>query len=655
MADVDNFRQLLQYFVAHLEFCYANDVKGWNGETPPLETGTRGYKEFIDNKSWNTDWKNKFKRNGTGYKDHKIQTQISDWDKYSTNKIHITVSNFRGGYQSKSSNYLHWDKSENGIRASKWDSVTNTIIELIITTEKKDYKPIATINVIDNLYDKTGGVISSSTPDLQAFWGVFNGLRYTSFTNFPTLDHPLNLILYGPPGTGKTYNTLFHALAIIENKSIDDLIEKKCPGKTSKDNLTEDEYKLFKDDFDRYVDEGRIVFTTFHQSMSYEDFIEGIKPVVEGTEMTYDVLDGLFKELCERASSEYSASNFDICYDNFVSGLSGRKKLSSVKGNDFYVDVNSKGNLNLYTTAKQNKNGTLTKEKIKQTYVGKMDYYKGYMMGVIKHLEDHYGLTKPQKLEERGNYVLIIDEINRGNVSQIFGELITLIEKDKRLCEKEAMTATLPYSQKPFGVPNNLYIIGTMNTADRSVEALDTALRRRFSFEEMMPKPNLLKDGSNTPYAINAASGPITLEDILDKINARIELLKDREHKIGHSYFMGYEKASNKEEWLKKVFKDNIIPLLQEYFYGDYKKIYYVLGNGFVEDENNGKKEDAIRKELFPHVKDQDDDIDIPEEKYEIKPWDKIDIIAALEELIGRKKVEAEPSPKRSKPAGETA
>ncbi|MDD4310597.1 MAG: AAA family ATPase [Candidatus Cloacimonetes bacterium] len=168
------------------------------------------------------------------------------------------------------------------------------------------------------------------------------------------------------------------------------------------------------------------------------------------------------------------------------------------------------------------------------------------------------------------NYVLIIDEINRGNVSQIFGELITLIEPDKRAGMPEALDVTLPYSKEKFSVPANLYIIGTMNTADRSVEALDTALRRRFSFREMTPEYDLLKGSEYEGIRLNS---------LLEKINLRIEGLLDKDHAIGHSYFL---KVSKGECTLKAVFFNEIIPLLQEYFYGNFGRIEMVLGSGFV-------------------------------------------------------------------------
>ncbi|NEN25356.1 AAA domain-containing protein [Cryomorpha ignava] len=168
-------------------------------------------------------------------------------------------------------------------------------------------------------------------------------------------------------------------------------------------------------------------------------------------------------------------------------------------------------------------------------------------------------------------YAIFIDEINRGNVSAIFGELITLIEPDKRLGEENEIRVRLPYSKTDFGVPRNVDIYGTMNTADRSVEALDTALRRRFSFLEVMPKPSLLEDIEFDGF---------NLDEVLQTINERIEFLLDRDHTIGHSYFMNLQ--SGDTEGLKEVFKNKVIPLLQEYFYHDYEKIALILGSSFV-------------------------------------------------------------------------
>jgi 5-methylcytosine-specific restriction protein B len=204
------------------------------------------------------------------------------------------------------------------------------------------------------------------------------------------------------------------------------------------------------------------------------------------------------------------------------------------------------------------------------------------MPGIIKEMK---GLDCPAEKEEALHpYVLIIDEINRGNVSQIFGELITLIEDDKRMGMEEALEVKLPYSKNQFSVPQNLYIIGTMNTADRSVEALDAALRRRFSFEEMPPRPELIKTEGELKDDSRILDGK-DLAVLLTTINQRIEKLLDKDHKIGHSYFMQVTTAKA----LREAFRSKIIPLLQEYFFGDIGKIRLVLGDGFFKPQEEQK------------------------------------------------------------------
>ena len=291
---------------------------------------------------------------------------------------------------------------------------------------------------------------------------------------------PLNQILFGPPGTGKTWNTVNLAVAIIDDKSVDDLKDK--------------DREEIKDRFDDLKRAGQIEMVTFHQNYSYEDFIEGIRPVLvdrqqmeeneaqeDTSNLEYQLSDGIFKKIVKRAESD-------------------RKQ----------------------------------------------------------------------------NYVLIIDEINRGNIAKIFGELITLIEDSKRINQEnkeDQTTVILPYSQKPFGVPVNLYIIGTMNTADRSIALLDTALRRRFRFIEMMPD---MKRVSEDVDGVNCRK-------MLKAMNKRIQVLFDREHQIGHTYFIKVSKMND----LADTFKFNIIPLLQEYFYDDWEKIDLVLNkNDFIQNRN---------------------------------------------------------------------
>lgn len=374
----------------------------------------------------------------------------------------------------------------------------------------------------------------------------------------------LNTILFGPPGTGKTYTTVNKALAIIDKTFMS-----SNPSRSS-----------MKQRFDELVNAQQICFTTFHQSLSYEDFIEGIKPTntSDGGSLSYEVRDGVFKNFCELARSNWEASqqqrsgqlSFEAAWEKFIEEWEEHPNVEIATQRTIFTvhDVRNK------TIAFRKAGGSLAHTLSMNTL---RDFYydarpmtssglKTYYRGLLDKLQSYQGVSQNTQLK---NYVFIIDEINRGNVSQIFGELITLIEDSKRLGAEEHLTAVLPYSADEFGVPPNLYILGTMNTADRSVEALDTALRRRFSFEEMQPVYDL-------PQLQRELHG-VRVADVLGTINSRIEKLLDRDHCIGHSYFL--EAALD----LRHVFQNKIIPLLQEYFFGDYGKIGLVLGRGFME------------------------------------------------------------------------
>jgi len=448
---------------------------------------------------------------------------------------------------------------------------------------------------------------------------------------------PLNQILYGPPGTGKTYHTINKAINIIN------------PNFYFKQERT-----IIKKEYNRLVLDNRILFTTFHQSMSYEDFIEGIKPVKPDDNdefLKYNIQEGLFKLACANAAylcyKKYQKTKrqtfkytFDDLYDAFiekVQNLLKNKKAPIYKtltGKEVaIIEINS--NDSIKARAKNSianrKPAPLTKENLQKLYdkFNNVDeittlkqvretveispritefyaIFKGLKEFESKEFKpdidildenievESYDIEEVIKKFNAGVYtnaikefgtiaepiVLIIDEINRGNVSQIFGELITLLEEDKRLGKSEALEVTLPYSKEKFGVPPNLYIVGTMNTADRSVESLDTALRRRFSFTEMMPEYDDL---------IEIQFKEFNLGDLLKVINDRIEVLLNRDHTIGHSYFIKIRK--NDHEGLRITFKNNIIPLLQEYFYGDYEKIGLIIGKDFFEEPKKYNKD----------------------------------------------------------------
>ncbi len=409
---------------------------------------------------------------------------------------------------------------------------------------------------------------------------------------------PLNQILYGPPGTGKTYHTIDKALEIL-GENLESRDEKKAK-------------------FDEYVRKGQIVFTTFHQSYGYEEFVEGIKPIIDNDEnsqeVKYDVKDGIFKELCDKSLKNYILSmqnENEIDLDKLIFEFANYINQDFLnKGNEFPLEnkvsikkillnfkdeyrsfslggsIKSPQSLTIdiikrdYLNFKNKK--ILSFKDIKPKYDSQSDYHGNaiyYFMfyNKLKEFENIQNEKFKIKKEILKSYIIIIDEINRGNVSKIFGELITLIEPSKRIGEKEELKVTLPYSGEKFGVPKNVYIIGTMNTADRSITSLDTALRRRFEFVEMMPDVSKLSMDCEG----------INLQELLKAINTRIEYLLDREKTIGHAFFVSVENLED----LKKVFQNKIIPLLQEYFYNDYALINAVLNDNdmIFEDKKDDK------------------------------------------------------------------
>ena len=399
---------------------------------------------------------------------------------------------------------------------------------------------------------------------------VLDQLKTITITDEPmkntdkTLAIPLNQILFGAPGTGKTYHTKKMAVEIINGK---------------KERIREEINK----EYEELIEAGQIVFTTFHQSLSYEDFIEGIKPETIDSNVTYEVKDGIFKTICKNAfSKEITSDNFEDVYqkllDEIDNSVDNKLVLETlVHAKEFTIYKNSKNNIRFHSNTEKAYEAVIKKEVLEHYLkTGEVLDWAPYTKSVANYIIEKYNYTQNEVIEPKP-HVLIIDEINRGNVSAIFGELITLLEEDKRKGNPEHIEAVLPYSGKKFSVPNNVYIIGTMNTADRSVEALDTALRRRFSFVEMQPDPKILSDKKYVKY------NDVDLSKLLETINKRIEMLIDKDHQIGHSYFIDIEDIDG----LIRTFKDKIIPLLEEYFYGDFGKIGLVLGGAFIKLAEN--------------------------------------------------------------------
>ena len=465
----------------------------------------------------------------------------------------------------------------------------------------------------------------------------------------PVPDSPVNLILYGPPGTGKTYCTTSEAVRL-------------C-GEAVPDNR-----EALIQTYQQLLAAGRIEFVTFHQSMSYEDFVEGRQPVTGSDEddssssagFRLETVPGIFRRIAKRAETSRGPSPRDDAitvtdrrvfkmsigeannpedahlFEDAVAGgytllgfedidwsddkYADRKAIieaCKAEGErDGHADVNaqsgavqmpfifrnwvqpgdivvvSKGNSLFraigeftgdYEFHRRPEGGYAHRRPVHWHWVDREGvsaseiYTRRFSQKTIYQLfgselnvpalERYLNSQQTDGPAEPESFVLIIDEINRANISKVFGELITLLEPDKRLGQPNALKVRLPYSGDDFGVPSNLHILGTMNTADRSIALLDTALRRRFTFREMMPDPSLLAGAGE-------ACG-LDLPQVLATINERIEHLYDREHQIGHAYFMGCTSRAD----VDAVMRHRVIPLLAEYFFEDSEKIAAVLGD----------------------------------------------------------------------------
>ncbi|MBP2281348.1 5-methylcytosine-specific restriction protein B [Psychrobacter sp. PL19] len=469
----------------------------------------------------------------------------------------------------------------------------------------------------------------------------------------------LSRILYGPPGTGKTYHTTELAVQCVASDWYYEL---------NNEYLDEPERReLIKAKYDELTAKGRIAFTTFHQSFSYEDFVEGIRPVVvEGNDnnsnISYEVVDGIFKQLCTNAiTTEQTGSTqtvniegkniwklslgntnisdeneiFNECIDNnYVllgwgddidfSNCSNRREVVAKIEQSHNISLADDPNNYKATAVNIFKNAvsigdlviisdgnhkfraiaeitddyefldtkerygfqqlrkvkwlriyspSLPKERLFDKSLSQMAIYQLRDTTIDREKLKQLLTPEPTTNSRELPYLIIIDEINRGNISRIFGELITLLEPDKRKGGTDAREVILPYSKLPFSVPSNLYVLGTMNTADKSLAQLDLALRRRFDFIELLPKPELLE---------GVEVYDIEIADLLKVINQRIEVLLDREHTIGHSYFWSLKDLNTddeKEIELGNIFKRRIIPLLQEYFFSDWERIGWVLND----------------------------------------------------------------------------
>lgn len=504
---------------------------------------------------------------------------------------------------------------------------------------RKQFPDLSPLRFVNALYDEAVGIAPTDEEEEDA--EADTPVQESSHTD-DSSEAPLNLILYGPPGTGKTYNTINQAMAILAPEFL---------AKNSADDP--DTRKRLKTEFDRFVTADRVRFVTFHQSFSYEDFVEGLRADSDPDtgQVKYPIEAGVFKRICDDARTR-PATDFGVRANPTIwkisiagTGASPTKSYCLANGearigwgstgdlradyeqNTYYQSLGAgdKGTLSYFAeqmavgdillcihSAEQiGSIGVVTsdyrfEERVPAGVIGDYQHVRSvrwlyrdinvsilplndqrlftlktvYTMNrftwadLLSYLQQQ-GAKPAEPVKATGApdepYVLIIDEINRGNISRIFGELITLIEPSKREGANETLSVKLPYSKRPFSVPKNVYLIGTMNTADRSLAGMDIALRRRFIFKEMPPQPELLDE-----IDIDG----INVGELLRVMNQRICVLLDRDHQLGHGYFTELLDTKNQTlENLAHIFQNQILPLLQEYFFEDWERICWVLND----------------------------------------------------------------------------
>ncbi len=539
MSEEYKFKCLLEYFVAHLEYAEngMSDTIGFN----------RYLKDIVDTSN--------FKISGYGWKGQQIQLQVAAWEDFHCGKICINVD--ARGHQTKSC-YLNWKGT--GINITPfWNEDHIHDLQILIYTEEDGGRwdsicsyPLASLSLFDER-NTVNASLKQLFKEYCAYKEAYNEqITKKGMVNQDTLraakllENSGQIILQGAPGCGKTYITTELAVYL-------------CDGEVS--STREELKKRYKE----LQKEGRVEFTTFHQSLDYEEFVEGLKPDTDSLndkEMRFVVKSGIFKRICQAASAT-TTSNLKEAYNSFAEDVVNYDdiyKINMPNGSMFGVTINGKGNLSLYTGKDFKLNGTLTYENIEKFFYGAdLGYWKCYFKGIIDVLKKDYKLAAENK-DANKPYVLVIDEINRANVSKVLGELITLLEKNKRLGGEDEFTVTLPYSGENFGVPDNLYIIGTMNTADRSLGYIDYAVRRRFAFMTIEAKSDVIREFYN-------GNGELMKKELL-LFTSVSDLIKDNlnpdfdlnDIMVGHSYFLA---KSDDDFELNLEYK--IRPLLEEY------------------------------------------------------------------------------------------